>query len=74
MSIKFFDKGATATITFTTYIWQYRKRTRFIDAALLGAPQATCSVKHGLVARTVISGPVIPMMRAYKMIRQEANK
>ncbi|PHM31333.1 hypothetical protein [Xenorhabdus innexi] len=73
MKIDYQDKGSTAQITIASFITERRKHHRCVDAALLAAPVRASSVGF-LFRRTVITGKSNHMIRAYKIIREEANR
>lgn len=73
MRVEFFDKGSVATIVITSFFWQRRKRLHLLDVALLEVPNAAWTMESGLKVKTIISGPIITMMRAHKMIWREVN-
>jgi hypothetical protein len=74
MRVEFIDKGVTASIVITSYFWQRQKRFRLLNIALLEVPNAAWSMKAGFTVKTIISGPIITMLRAHKMIWREVNK
>lgn len=73
MKFDFRDHGATATLTITSSILEWRQHNRVVDAALLSADvRATTS---GLfIRKTVINGLVNRGLRAYRAATSEASK
>lgn len=73
MNIEFYDHGATATITVSCWFWEFRRYFRVVDAALFVAPGALHHSGIGIVMNTVISGKTVPMLRAFKVAKREAE-
>lgn len=70
MKFDFRDNGATATLTITSSLFEYRRHQRAVDAALLSA-DVRASTSGIFIRRTVISGPVKRGLRAYKAVMRE---
>ncbi|MCW2485757.1 hypothetical protein J5069_07580 [Candidatus Symbiopectobacterium sp. NZEC127] len=71
MKVDYQDKGAIATITITSTVFEFRKHNRVIDAVLFAANVKV--VRSGLfLMKSVISGPSTEMLRAYKTVVREA--
>ncbi|MBD2816795.1 hypothetical protein ID850_19190 [Xenorhabdus sp. Flor] len=73
MKIEYIDKGTTAEITIASFVTERRKHHRCVDAALLAAPVLAGSVGF-LFRRTLITGKSNHMIRAYKIICEEASR
>lgn len=73
MKITFKDHGAVATLTITSSLFELRKHTRAVDAALLSADVAA-STSGIFIRKTVISGPVKRGLRAYRAATSEVAK
>lgn len=71
MKFDFRDNGATATLTITSSLFEYRRHQRAVDAALLSA-DVRASTSGIFIRKTVISGPIQRGLRAYKAVRREA--
>ncbi|HEN3451894.1 TPA: hypothetical protein U5D73_004399 [Yersinia enterocolitica] len=73
MKFKYEDKGAVASITITSTIFEFRKHNRVVDTTLLLAdvnPHRT-----GLFfMKTVLSGRSVEVLRAYKVVAREASR
>ena len=74
MNIEFYDYGVTAKIIVTCWFWEFRRYCRVVDAALFVAPGALHHSGIGIVMNTVISGKTVPMLRAFKVAKQEATR
>ncbi|EOY3538584.1 hypothetical protein ACP37V_004128 [Escherichia coli] len=73
MKIEFYDHGVTATITISCWFWEFHRYFRVVDAALFVAQGALHHSGIGIVMNTVISGKTVPMLRAFKVAKQEAG-
>ncbi|HBA5964816.1 hypothetical protein R1C91_25530 [Escherichia coli] len=73
MNIEFYDYGVTAKIIVTCWFWEFRRYCRVVDAALFAAPEVHHQSGGGLLMRTVITGKTVPMLRAFKVAKQEAG-
>ena len=74
MNIEFYDYEVTAKIIVTCWFWEFRRYFRVVDAALFVAPEARHQSSGGLLMRTVISDKTVPMLRAFKVAKQEAAR
>ncbi|AUV00558.1 hypothetical protein AAIG33_11265 [Phytobacter ursingii] len=74
MNIDFQDKGAVATMTITSSVFEFRRHNRAVDAALFREP-GIIHTRSGLFRmKTVISGPSNRMLRAYKIAQKDVQK
>ncbi|MCQ5472607.1 hypothetical protein NAS92_19285 [Pantoea brenneri] len=73
MKFDFVDKGVVATLTITSSLFELRKHTRVVDAALLSA-DVVASTSGTFIRKTVISGPIKRGLRAYRAATSEAAK
>lgn len=73
MKFEFKDHGAVATLTITSSLFELRKHTRAVDAALLSA-DVVARTSGIFIRKTVISGPVNRGLRAYRAATSEAAK
>lgn len=73
MKFNFVDKGAVATLTITSSLFELRKHNRAVDAALLSA-DVIANTTGIFIRKTVISGPVNRGLRAYRAATREAAK
>ncbi|WP_324030010.1 hypothetical protein GC087_06575 [Pantoea sp. JZ2] len=71
MKFDFRDNGATATLTITSSLFEYRRHQRAVDAALLSSDVIVASTSGIFIRKTVISGPVQRGFRAYKAVMRE---
>ncbi|EHI0040933.1 hypothetical protein J3V44_002392 [Escherichia coli] len=72
MNIEFYEHNGTAVITISCWFWEFRRYCRVVDAALFVAPEVHHKSDEGLLMRTVIYGKRVPMLRAFKVAKQEA--
>ncbi|ELO3111272.1 hypothetical protein QWO17_002529 [Escherichia coli] len=72
MNIGFYERNGTAVITISCWFWEFRRYWRVVDAALFVAPEVHHQSGGGLLMRTVIYGKTVPMLRAFKVAKQEA--
>ncbi|EEV6657369.1 hypothetical protein MT229_002846 [Escherichia coli] len=73
MNIEFYNYGTKAKIIVTCWLWEFRRYNRVVDAALFVAPEVHHQSGGGLLMRTVIYGKTVPMLRAFKVAKQEAG-
>ncbi|ARF51134.1 hypothetical protein [Pantoea stewartii] len=71
MKFDFRDNGATATLTITSSLFEYRRHQRAVDAALLSA-DVRASTSGIFIRKTVICGPVNRSLRAYEAAARES--
>lgn len=67
------DFGAVASITITSTIFEFRKHNRVVDKVLLlvdVSPHRTGS----FFMKTVLSGRSVEVLRAHKVVVQEASR
>lgn len=70
MKIDYQDHGVIATFTITSTVFEFRRHSRIVDAALFAANVKT--YRSGLfVMKSVISGKTAVVMRAYKAVMRE---
>ncbi len=74
MKIEFNDKGAVATVTITSNVFEFRRHNRAVDTALFLAPGTIASRSGFFLMKTVISGPTARVIRAYKNVMREAAR
>lgn len=74
MKIEFQDKGATATVTITSRVFEFRRHVRFVDTALICSPGVIAIRSGFFLMKSVISGRSKEMLRAYKTVQREAVK
>ncbi|WP_340622448.1 hypothetical protein [Xenorhabdus siamensis] len=73
MKIDYQDKGSTAQIIIASFITERRLHNRCVDAALLATPVHAYSAGF-FFKKTILTGKVNHMMRAYKIICMEAGR
>lgn len=72
MDINFDDKGAVATMTITSSVFEFRRHNRTVETVLF-RESGVIHTRSGIFRmNTVISGPSNRMLRAYKVALQEA--
>ncbi|EDY4901237.1 hypothetical protein GPM59_002313 [Salmonella enterica] len=74
MKIEYQDYGAVAKIVITSTLFEFRKHSRMVDAALLCTPGITESRSGFFLVKSVLSGRAKEMLRAYKTVLREANR
>lgn len=74
MDIDFQDKGAVATMTITSSVFEFRLHNRVVDAALFWEPGIIHTRSGFFRMKTVISGPSNRMLRAYKIAQKDVQK
>lgn len=76
MRIEFKDKGNEAHLVITSRFWLRWRHFPAVDAALMAFPCAVWRTERkGLFTRrTIIYGPILPMMRAHSAAWRELNK
>lgn len=74
MNIDFQDKGAVATMTITSTVFEFRLHNRVVDAALFCESGVTHTRSGFFRMKTVISGPSNRMLRAYRIAQQESSR
>ncbi|MFT2793653.1 hypothetical protein ACMV5I_26900 [Serratia sp. T13T92] len=70
MKIDYQDHGVTASLTFTSSVFEFRKHNRVVDTALF---LTNVTAKHTgfFIMRSVLTGKTPVVMRAYKVALQE---
>lgn len=74
MHINFDDKGAVATMTITSSVFEFRRHNRVVDTLLFRESGITHTRSGFFRMKTVISGQSNRMLRAYKIALQEASR
>lgn len=74
MYIEFNDKGAVATVTITSSVFEFRRHNRAVDTAIFLSPGIIASRSGFFLMKTVISGPTTRVFRAYKNVMREAAR
>lgn len=74
MKVDFEDKGAVATLTITSTIFEFRKHNRVVDVALLTTPGIIVNRRGMFFMKSVLSGKTRDMLRANKTIAREAAR
>lgn len=70
MKIDYQDHGATASITLTSTVFEFRRHNRVVDTALFLT--SVNAHRSGLFfMKTVLSGRSAPMLKVYKIALQE---
>lgn len=71
MKLEIYDKGAVATLTITSTIFEFRKHVRVVDTVLMCTPGVIASRRGFFLMKTVISGRSKEMLRANKTAVRE---
>ena len=74
MKIDFEDKGAVATITITSTVFEFRKHNRVVDVALLSTPGIVITRSGMFFMKSVLSGKSRDMLRANKTVHREVAR
>lgn len=74
MKIDFHDYGAVANIIVTSTIFEFRRHNRIVSTVMFYTPDLRANRKGTLLMKTVISGRVKTMLRAYKTALREAAR
>lgn len=74
MKIEFIDKGVIATVTITSTVFEFRLHNRAVDTALFLAPSVRAKRSGFFIMKTVISGKISHVLRAYKALKAEASR
>lgn len=74
MYIEFNDKGAVATVTITSSVFEFRRHNRAVDTAIFLSPGIIASRSGFFLMKTVISGSTARVFRAYKNVMREAAR
>lgn len=74
MQIDFEDKGAVATMTITSSVFEFRHHNRVVDTVLFWE-SGIIHTRSGIFRmKTVISGPSNRMLRAHKIAQENVQK
>lgn len=71
MKLEIHDKGAVATLTITSTVFEFRKHVRVVDTVLMCTPGVIASRRGFFLMKTVISGRSKEMLRANKTALRE---
>lgn len=74
MKVDFEDKGAVATITITSTVFEFRKHNRVVDVALLSTPGIVVQRSGMFFMKSVLSGKSRDMLRANKTVHREVAR
>lgn len=74
MKLEMHDKGAVATLTITSTVFEFRKHNRVVDATLLCTPGIVANRSGIFFMKTVLSGKSRDMLRTYKTVSREATR
>lgn len=71
MRLEIHDKGAVATLTITSTVFEFRKHVRVVDTVLMCTPGVIANRRGFFLMKTVISGRSKEMLRANKTAVRE---
>lgn len=74
MRLEIHDKGAVATLTITSTVFEFRKHVRVVDTVLMCTPGVIASRRGFFLMKTVISGRSKEMLRANKTAMREVKR
>lgn len=74
MKLEIHDKGAAATLTITSTIFEFRKHVRVVDTVLMCTPGVVANRRGFFLMKTVISGRSKEMLRANKTALREVSR
>ncbi|HGW5506324.1 TPA: hypothetical protein ACNH1V_000338 [Citrobacter koseri] len=74
MKTEYSDKGATATVTITSTVFEFRKHNRVVDTALFSTFGIVAKRSGMFLMKTVLSGRTRNVLRAYQTIQREAGR
>lgn len=74
MKTEYFDKGAVATLTITSTVFEFRRHVRLVDTVLMCTPGVIASRRGFFLMKTVISGRSKEMLRANKTAMREVAR
>ncbi|VDZ82803.1 hypothetical protein U0026_09700 [Kluyvera intermedia] len=74
MRLEIHDKGAVATLTISSTVFEYRKHVRVVDTVLMCTPRVAVSRRGFFLMKTVISGRSKEMLRANKTAIREVSR
>ncbi|MGU9865705.1 hypothetical protein [Kluyvera ascorbata] len=72
MKLEIHDKGAVATLTIISTVFEFRKHVRVVDTVLMCTPGVIASRRGIFLMKTIISGRSKDMLRANKTAVREA--
>lgn len=70
MKIDYQDHGATASITLTSTVFEFRRHNRVVDTALF-LTSVSAYYSGFFFMKTVLSGRSAAVLRAYKVVLRE---
>ncbi|AUU26453.1 hypothetical protein MC62_010945 [Citrobacter freundii] len=74
MKFEIHDKGAVATLTIISTVFEFRKHVRIVDTVLMRNPGVVANRRGFFLMKTVISGRSKEMLRANKTAVREATR
>lgn len=74
MRIEFIPKSTVAHMVICSPFWRWQRHFRAVDAALFECPCITWRSEGFWLKRTILSGPIVPMLRAHKAAWVEVNR
>lgn len=74
MKLEIHDKGAVATLTIISTVFEFRKHVRIVDTVLMRNPGVVANRRGLFLMKTVISGRSKEMLRANKTAVREATR
>lgn len=74
MKTEYKDKGAVATLTITSTVFEFRRHVRVVDTVLMCTPGIIANRSGFFLMKTVISGPSKEMLRANKTAMREVAR
>lgn len=74
MKLEIHDKGAVATLTITSTVFEFRKHVRVVDTVLMCTPGVVANRRGFFLMKTVISGRSKEMLRANKTAVREISR
>lgn len=74
MKTEYEDKGAVATLTITSTVFEFRLHVRLVDTVLMCTPGVIANRRGFFLMKTVISGRSKEMLRANKTAMREVAR
>lgn len=74
MKLEIHDKGAVATLTIISTVFEFRKHVRIVDTVLMRNHGVVANRRGFFLMKTVISGRSKEMLRANKTAVREATR
>ena len=74
MKIEFSDKGAVATVTITSTVFEFRKNNRVVDTVLFSTFGIVAKRSGMFFMKTVLSGKTRDVLRAHQAVQREAGR